>query len=168
MEMKLNLGCGQKYLAGYVNCDCVTDVKADRYFDLNLMPYPLESGCADGILMDNVLEHLDIIPRVMEELHRVLKTGGRLRIYVPYAKTDWALQDPTHKHFFTEKSMNYFIEGDPYNFYSRCRYRIIHARLYGDSTTLRHRVRNLLPFKSVLRYFLFNIYDGIYFELVKV
>lgn len=168
MEMKLNLGCGQKYLAGYVNCDVITEVKADQYFDLNLMPYPLESGCADEIFMDNVLEHLDNIPRVMEELHRVLKVGGRLRILVPYAKTDWALQDPTHKHFFTEKSMNYFVEGDPYNFYSRCRFKIQHARLYGDSTTLRHRVRNWLPFKSVLRYFLFNIYDGIYFELVKV
>ena len=30
------------------------------------------------------------------------------------------------------------------------------------------RLRNLLPFKNVLRYFLYNIFDGISFELEKV
>jgi hypothetical protein len=31
-----------------------------------------------------------------------------------------------------------------------------------------HKLRNLLPFKKYLRYFLFNIYDGIRFELEKL
>ncbi len=168
MALKLNLGCGRKYLSGYVNCDVSTAVKADLHFDLNEFPYPLESGCADEILLDNVLEHLDDIPRVMAELHRLLVNGGRLRILVPYGKSDWALQDPTHKHCFTEQSMNYFLERDACNFYSIARFKLRQARLYGDSTTWRHRVRNLLPFKSWLRYFMFNIYDGIDFELEKV
>lgn len=167
MGVKVNLGCGRKYLAGYVNCDVSPNVRADRYFDLEVFPYPLESGSADEILMDNVLEHLADIPKVMAELHRILAPAGRLRILVPYAKTDWALQDPTHKHFFTEHSLNYFLEGDAYNFYSTVRFTLIQARLYGDRTTWRHRIRNLLPFKNALRYFLFNIYDGIDFILEK-
>lgn len=167
MNLKLNLGCGRKYLPDYVNCDVSPHVKADRCFDLNVFPYPFESEVADEILMDNVLEHLDDIPGVMTELHRLLRPGGRLRVYVPYAKTDWALQDPTHKHFFTENSLNYFLEGDPYNFYSGVRFTRREARLYADSTTWRHRLRNLLPFRNWLRFFLYNMYDGIYFELEK-
>jgi SAM-dependent methyltransferase len=168
MAMKINLGCGQKYLPGYLNCDVVPHVKADRYFDLNQFPYPLESDCADEIFMDNVIEHLDDVIKVMEELHRILKVGGRLRILVPYAKTDWALQDPTHKHYFTEQSFNYFLADNPYNFYSKCRFRLHQARLYGDSTNIMHKLRNLLPLKKYLRYFFWNIYDGIYFELEKI
>ncbi len=166
--MKLNLGCGRKYLEGYVNCDVATSVKADKYFDLNVLPYPLPAECAEEIWMDNVLEHLDDIPKVMAELHRLLKPGGRLRILVPYGKTDWAMQDPTHKHFFTEASLNYFIEGHPYNFYSDIRFKLHEARLYGDNTNIMHKLRNLLPFKKYLRYFLFNIYDGISFDLEKI
>jgi hypothetical protein len=31
-----------------------------------------------------------------------------------------------------------------------------------------HKLRNLLPLKKYLRYFFWNIYDGIYFELEKI
>ncbi len=168
MAVKFNLGCGQKHLEGYVNCDFNQETKADQFFDLNIVPYPLESGIADEILMDNVLEHLDDVPKVMCELHRILKPGGLARILVPYAKSDWAYQDPTHRAFFTEKSMDYFAEGFAYNYYTRCRFKIRRAELVSDSTTLRHKLRNCIPFRSVLRYFLFNLYDSINFELVKM
>jgi SAM-dependent methyltransferase len=167
-ELKLNLGCGRKYLAGYVNCDVSQAVKADKHFDLNQPPYPFASGGAAEILLDNVLEHLDDIPRVMAELHRLLRPGGLLCIHVPYGKTDWALQDPTHKHFFTEKSMDYFCGVDACNFYTQARFKLRVARLYGLRLTWLHKLRNLLPLKKYLRYFLFNVYDGIYFELEKV
>jgi SAM-dependent methyltransferase len=167
MALKINLGCGFKYLPDHVNCDVLPHVKADRHFDLNVLPYPFEIEVADEILLDNVLEHLDDIPKVMAELHRILRPGGRLRIYVPYGKTDWALQDPTHKHFFTEHSLDYFLEDHPYNFYTTVRFTLRQATLYADNTTWRHRIRNLLPFRNSLRYFLYNMYDGIYFELGK-
>lgn len=167
MGLKLNLGCGNKYLEGYVNCDVVPRVRADHYFDLNAPPYPFDDESAGEILMDNVLEHLDDVTRVLGELHRILEPGGRLRLLLPYGKTDWALQDPTHKHFFTEQSLNYFLEGHPYNYYARFRYRLVTARLYADSTTWRHKMRNLIPFRNLLRYYLWNMYDGLYFELEK-
>ena len=168
MTLKLNLGCGQKYLPGYVNCDVLPHVRADRYFDLNRFPYPFADGCADEIWMDNVLEHLDDVVVVMSELHRLLRPGGRLRLLVPYAKSDWAYQDPTHKHFFTEQSMNYFCDGWDYSYYVPFRFRLIEARLYADRDNFRKRLRCLIPFRSVLRYFLFNLYDGISFELEKL
>jgi len=168
MGLKLHLGCGQKYLDGWVNCDVLPGLRVDRCFDLDRPPYPFADGEADEVLLDNVLEHLTDVVAVMTELHRLLRVGGRATIIVPYAKSDWALQDPTHKHFFTERSMDYFAAGHPYAYYSRARFRVLRAELYGDAFTLRHKVRNALPFKGVLRYFLYNIYDGVRFDLEKV
>ena len=164
---RLNLGCGHQYLEGYINCDVRREVKADHYFDLDHPPYPFPDSSVDEILLDNVLEHLESIPAVMEEFDRLLAPAGRLRIYVPYGKSDWALQDPTHRHAFTENSMNYFNRDHPYGYYTNVHFHVRQARLIGHSTTWRHRLRNLLPCKSVLRFFLFNIYDVIYFELEK-
>ncbi len=168
MALKLNLGCGEKLLPGYVNCDVLPHIPADRHFDLDSFPYPFESGTVDEIYMDNVLEHLRDVVEVMRELHRLLRCGGRLRLVVPYAKSDWALQDPTHRHFFTEQSMNYFCEGWPYSYYVPFRFRLIEARLCSDSRNLRQRLRNLIPGRSVLRYFLYNLYDTVHFELEKL
>lgn len=164
---KINLGCGQKYLDGWVNCDVVRSVKADKYFDLETFPYPLKSDSAEEILMDNVLEHLSDIPATMGELFRICAPGGIITIKVPYGKSDWALQDPTHKHYLTERSMDYFTAGHAYNFYSDIQFELVEARLVADSDTMRHKLRNLIPFRSVLRYFLFNLYDGIHFKLRK-
>ena len=165
---RVNLGCGRRYLEGYLNCDVVREVRADLYFDLNTVPYPIEDGSASEVLLDNVLEHLDDVIKVVEEAHRILNKGGLLRIKVPYGKTDWALQDPTHKHYFTENSMDYFKPDFPFNFYTKARFNVLAARLHGDSTTMRHKLRNLLPFKSALKYFFWNIYDGLEFEMEKL
>lgn len=167
MGLKLNLGCGEKYLPGYINCDISPLVKADKYFDLNQFPYPFADESADEILMDNVLEHLDNIVAVMQELYRILAPHGLLKIYVPYAKSDWAFQDPTHRHFFTEQTMAYFCETHPYAYYSPVKFRLLKVKFYAHSYTWRHKLRNLIPFRPILRYFLFNMYDGIYFELQK-
>jgi hypothetical protein len=59
-SLKINLGCGERYLGG-VNCDIEETVKADRYFDLEQFPYPPEEGCASEIFKDNVLEYVSII-----------------------------------------------------------------------------------------------------------
>jgi SAM-dependent methyltransferase len=166
-DLKLNLGCGEHYLEGYVNCDLLPHVRADQHFDLNQPPYPFVDGTVDEILMDNVLEHLDDLLAVMGELHRILKPGGVLRAFVPYGKSDWAMQDPTHKHFFTEQTIRYFCSDWEYAFYGTFEFRLKHWRFISDNRRWRQRLRNLIPFRSVLRYFLFNMYDVIYFELEK-
>lgn len=165
--MKLNLGCGEKLLPGYTNCDVLPHVKADLHFDLDGAKYPFGDNTVDEILMDNVLEHLEDVHRVMGELHRILRPGGVLKLLVPYGKSDWALQDVTHKHYFTEASMNYFTDGHAYNYYSTFRFHLLEARLFADSTTSLHKLRNAIPLRRYLRTFLWNLYDGLYFRMEK-
>lgn len=167
-KVRIQLGCGRKYFPGWINCDFLPEVRADKHFDLEVFPWPFPDNYADEIFMDQVLEHLSDIVKVIEEIHRILKPGGIVRIIVPYAKGDGAYQDPTHRHFFTEKTMDYFTEGFEYNFYSRCRFKLLRASLTGVSDTLRKKLRNAIPFRSLLNWFLWNMYDCVSYELQKL
>lgn len=98
--MKLNLGCGQNKLPGYLNVDKYSACGPDRVVDLEALPWPFESNSAEEVVMRHVLEHLgretDIFLGIMQELHRVLAPGGRLDIRVPHPRSDGFLGDPTH------------------------------------------------------------------------
>jgi len=108
----LDLGCGNKKREGAVGIDFNGRTAADIIHDLNVFPYPLEDSSFDEIYLDNTLEHLNDVIRVMEEVYRICKPGGLVKIIVPYFRSTWAFIDPTHKHFFTVNSFAYF---DPAN-----------------------------------------------------
>lgn len=97
--MKLNLGCGNNYLQGYINVDRVPGI-ADTVHDLDKIPYPWPDNSADEILMRHVLEHLQDVRKVMDELWRLLKPGGSLVLYVPHFSHFQALTHPEHRHAF--------------------------------------------------------------------
>jgi prepilin-type processing-associated H-X9-DG protein len=80
----LNLGCGAKYLEGFINVDGNLFCKKDMWLDLrNHLPFDNES--VDGIYCSHVLEHFypTELRGVLQECHRVLKQGGGIRILVP-------------------------------------------------------------------------------------
>jgi SAM-dependent methyltransferase len=107
----LDLGCGNKKRAGAVGVDFNDRTAADIVHDLNVFPYPIKDAEFDEVYLDNCLEHLDNVIRVMEEVHRVLKPGGLAKVIVPYFRSRWAFIDPTHRHFFTVNSFDFFDPG---------------------------------------------------------
>ncbi len=166
--MKLNLGCGNKQIDGFVGVDRIKTKTTDVIHNLNIFPYPFPENCATEIILDNVLEHLDDVIAVMEELYRLAAPNAVIIIKVPYFKSNSAFTDPTHKHFFTETSFKYFEKQSILHFYTSANFKILEAKLishrqYKDA---KHLFRNLLPAKKILNYFLFNIYDEIHFKLV--
>mgnify|MGYP001614077744 CR=1 FL=1 len=163
---KINLGCGNVKISGFLGVDRLKTQAVDLVHDLNIIPYPFVDNSVEEIIMDNTLEHLGDVIVIMEELYRVCRNGAIIKISLPYFKSSGAFADPTHKHFFTENSFQYFDPSHEYHFYTKARFKIIKreflAKDFGDR---RHKLRNLLPFKKFFNFWLFNIYDEIYFEL---
>lgn len=85
--MKLNLGCGDKILEGYVNVDVVESragKKPDVMCDLHKLT-PFEDNAADEILAVHVVEHFWRweVADILREWTRVLKPGGRMVLECP-------------------------------------------------------------------------------------
>lgn len=113
-KTKLHLGCGTIYKKGWTNVD-ITDIdidgsknRVDILCDLDIFPYPFKDKEFDEILMDNVLEHLKDIDKVLKELSRIIKKEGKLTINVPHFTCYGAYREPGHKHHFSLDSLCYY------------------------------------------------------------
>jgi SAM-dependent methyltransferase len=152
----LDLGCGRKKRPGSIGVDHTDKLSADVLHDLNVFPYPFESDAADEVYMDNVLEHLDEPMRVMEEVYRIVRPGGTVKVIVPYFRSKWAFIDPTHRHYFTVDSFAYY---DPRN--EICiRYAYTDARFLVEKVIFNETLKNS-PMKQLLMK-LANRYPGKY------
>ena len=123
-EKKLNLGCGKDIKDGYINVDSVKLPGVDIVHDLNKFPWPFKDDEFDEVYASHILEHLKDTLKVMEELHRITKKTGVIKIKVPLVPGPAAFSDPTHRSFFTYFTFDYFT-GKRGDWYSRARFKII-------------------------------------------
>jgi ubiquinone/menaquinone biosynthesis C-methylase UbiE len=71
---------------------------------------PLEGNSIDAILCKSVLEHLYDPKRAVEEMHRVLKDGGRILVYTHFIYPYHARKNIYGDYFrFTEDSLKYLF-----------------------------------------------------------
>ncbi len=80
--IRINVGCGFKYIPGAVNVDRhgeTADIHADAF------PLPFSTDYADEIWAIHLLEHLHRreAPKALYEWFRVLKPGGKLVLELP-------------------------------------------------------------------------------------
>ncbi|MCD6381657.1 MAG: methyltransferase domain-containing protein, partial [Candidatus Aenigmarchaeota archaeon] len=113
MKKILELGSGKKPYLGkkdekVIHLDIVKLPHVEIVHDLNKFPWPFKDNEFDEIRADNVIEHLDDLVKVMEEIWRILKPKGIVKVWVPYFAHPNAFTDITHKHFFTLHSFDYF------------------------------------------------------------
>ncbi len=119
---KLNLGCGQDIRKGWVNLDIVKHEGVDVVHDLNQLPLPFSDESFDFIGCYDILEHVEWIP-LMGEIHRILRKGGKVEIRVPhFTAGDINYGDPSHKHLFSTRSFEYFIEKNVFEYEYRVSY----------------------------------------------
>jgi SAM-dependent methyltransferase len=107
----LDIGCGTLKLPGAVGMDILPLPTVDIVHDVNQTPWPINDNTFDLVFLNHALEHVQDVVRTMEEIHRVCKPGGHVVIQVPYFRCVDAFNDPTHVHFFTANTLEYFIEG---------------------------------------------------------
>jgi predicted SAM-dependent methyltransferase len=120
----LNLGCGNKLVAGAVQHDRIKHRdEIDVVWDLNILPWPWEDGSFDRIVAWAVLEHLrqDLIES-MNECWRILRPGGQIQLKLPYWQHENSYTDPTHYWHYTLKTCDIFDPhteyGSQYRFYT--------------------------------------------------
>jgi glycosyltransferase involved in cell wall biosynthesis len=111
--MKLNLGCCDAPIPGFVNVDLIAGTGIDQVADLR-HPWPWPDSSIDYIRAWDVVEHLPDKIFTMNEMYRVLVPGGSAEISVPTTDGPGAFQDPTHVSFWNRRSFLYYEAANPY------------------------------------------------------
>jgi SAM-dependent methyltransferase len=143
---KLNIGCGRDIKPGFVNIDIVKLPGVDKVVNLNKYPWPLKDNTFDYIFCAAVIEHVEDVVKTMEEIHRICKNEAVVEITVPHFSSMGAFKDPTHKHFFTYYSFDYFTDKNNYNFYSKARFKILKRRIiYPKTLFILEWIANAFP-----------------------
>lgn len=105
--MKLNLGCGNKRIEGFVGVDRFPCRAADLLCDMSHR-LPFRDDSVTEIYMDNVIEHVLDIPGLMREIIRVAAPGARCTIVTPHFSSLASWRDPTHVHHLSYFSLEHF------------------------------------------------------------
>lgn len=134
--MKANFGCNDDLRPGFLNVDICPP--CDQIVDLTVAPWPWPDSYFTEIVCRDVLEHLPNKRQSMNELWRVLRPGGIVRIQVPHAtEGDGGHCDPTHTSYWTTSDFEYYAPGIP----ERERFR--NSEYYGVKADF--KVVNLTP-----------------------
>ena len=106
--MKLNIGCGNKRVEGYQGIDKYKCDAADYICDIENEKLPFEENTVTDIILDNVIEHIYDIPKVINELIRVSQKGASIKIITPHFSSLSSWIDPTHIHHLSYFSFDHF------------------------------------------------------------
>jgi SAM-dependent methyltransferase len=81
---KLHVGCGGNSLESWLNSDLIPDNKKIVILDAS-KHFPLPDSSFDYIYSEHLMEHLSFIQQLnfLQESHRILKPGGKIRIATP-------------------------------------------------------------------------------------
>ncbi|MCK6601837.1 MAG: class I SAM-dependent methyltransferase [Bacteroidetes bacterium] len=147
----IELGCGPNKKPGIIGIDQFPLPGVDFVTDLEHgLPF-LESGSADVIISRHVLEHIENFQFLMEEIHRVLKPGGKKEVIVPHFSSPQFYSDFTHRRFFGLYSFDYFSDPGKTgmkrkvpSFYSTLRFRIVRRKLvFKSHAPVRNWIRQI-------------------------
>ncbi len=107
----IELGCGNnKMKAEAIGIDLVDQPAVDIIANVeDGMPF-LPDASVDELHSYHFLEHLEDTGRLMAEIYRVLKPGGKCIGAVPHFSNPYYFSDYTHRRFFGLYSFSYFTK----------------------------------------------------------
>lgn len=84
MSLQVHLGCGRRFIPGFVHVDIADYDHIDHRHDIRSLPFFEDDSC-DLLYASHVVEYFDRteVMAVLAEWRRVLKVGGLLRLAVP-------------------------------------------------------------------------------------
>ncbi len=120
----LDVGCGIKKYPGAVGLDNNPRTAADVIADLDCPPYPFRDSAFDEVRAIHVIEHVANVIRTMEELHRLTRNGGTVRLETPHYTDFSSFCDPTHRWHLNSFSFRYFGADDAgFGYYTAAKFR---------------------------------------------
>ena len=174
----LDVGCGQKPYQSlfpaseYVGLEIDTPEnrarkQADYYYDGEVFPFP--DQCFDGVICNQVLEHVFAPEIFLAEIRRVLKSGGNLLLTVPFVwdeheqPWDYARYSSFGLKSLLEKNGFEVAEQHKINADVRVLFQLVNAYLYKVLWT-RQPIANLLVCGVVMAPF--NILGALLYRLL--
>lgn len=177
---QLNLGCGTNKKEGFVNVDKFGN--PDQKVDLEEFPWPWKTASISVIEMSHTLEHLgatvNLYFKIWQELYRVLKPEGLVKITVPHFRHDFFANDPTHVRVVLPEGLRLFDQ----SFNKHCeenhwansqlgRYLEIDFKVTAEEFRVDKQTKAWLEKRTIdteaLRYYV-NIYEEIYVVMQAV
>ena len=133
--MNVNLGCGEDKIADSINVDFRETAATDVVHDLTKIPWPFENEVFDNAVAKDIIEHMLYVIPFMDEVWRIVKPEGHLFIRTTYFEREQAYKDPTHFHFFTLESFDFYdpetATGSKYGWYTDKKWRVCRRAVDG-------------------------------------
>lgn len=162
----LDVGCGSAKQEGAVGIDYKPFPGVEIVHNLNRYPWPVEDNLFDVILCRDIVEHLDDVVLLMEEMHRIAKPGGRIKIWTPHFAHFNSYRDPTHKHHFSYGTFDYFTGDVDYPIYSQKKFKMITKQfIFRKKVCLGKLLVTFSPRRYEKYYCHYDPPHGLYFEL---
>jgi ubiquinone/menaquinone biosynthesis C-methylase UbiE len=151
--VKLELGCGEhKKIPDAIGIDALdypgVDIVGDIFEVLRAFP----AASVDAIYSFHFFEHIADLSALLDEMSRVLKTGGKLEVVVPHFSNPYFYSDPTHKTFFGLYTFCYFSRNTLFSrqvptYGKEIKFELVAADLIFKSSrpfVVRHGIKKLL------------------------
>jgi hypothetical protein len=108
-RFKFELGCGpRKQDPQSIGVDMLAAPGVDMVGEVFEVLDTLPDGCASAVYSAHFFEHIADLPRLLQEVARVLAPGARLTVVVPHFSNPFYYSDPTHRTPFGLYTMAYF------------------------------------------------------------
>ena len=165
----LDLGCGSRKYKDDTNevigMDKFQLEDVDVVHDIEKTPFPFKDNEFDMIIANHVVEHVQNFFPLMEELYRITKQDGLIKIRTPHFSSRSAFGNPDHKRFFTLTSFDCFKPNHEENYHSKARFDIIKKSavfsIAGKSTLFNPVFNPLINFNHNLK----QLYEHHYYKL---
>lgn len=164
LPTKLDVGCAFRKPAGYWGIDRVKFEGVDQVVDILKFPWDLPTNHFEEIRLWHILQYTTDLEATMAEVWRIARPDARVIIGVPYFMSALAFGDRPRS-FFTEHTFDVFTDASWYGQHQNSYLGPVKFRETKKILRTTGRWRKFIPFRSLLRFFLWNIVDELELEL---